>query len=317
MSFCTNCGATVPEGNKFCSECGQLVGSAVGNAGTETPPEAPVESSGYGDPSGNWDPAQYDYRRYEQQYQQPNYQQPNYQQYQQADYQQYQQYQYQQYQPPVPPSGTAVGSIYSKSFALLARKPVRLWGLSLMFTLLSALAAAFGVIPIISLPITFVLEVGMTSVFLDAYRGKDVSTDQLFKGFKNFFRFAGGMAWMYLWVLIWSMIPIAGIVFGVIKSYSYRFVPYILLSDPDISATEALRVSMRLTEGYKGKMFLADLLLGAIIFVVVLIFTLIGGAVPVLLLLTVIVWAVVVAFAPLVFGIIKAAYYDEIEKEKK
>lgn len=332
MAFCKNCGASVPDGNKFCPECGQIIDPAPEQTPAQpVPPVTPGENSGYGGQSGNFG-GQPDYQRYEQQYNQQyqNYQQnqaygqqynqqyQNYgQQYNQQYNQQYQNYQQQPYQPQ-PASPTSVGAVYSRTFALLAKKPILLWGLSLMSSLLTVLASLFGFIPLISLPIIFTLKVGMASVYLDAVRGKEINSDQLFSGFtKNFFRVAGGMGWMYLWIFIWSLIPIVGIVFGVIKTYSYRFVPYILINDPEISATEALRVSMRLTKGYKGKMFLANLLIGLIIFVVLLIFGLIGGAVHFLMIITVIVYLVVIAFAPLVFGTIAATYYDVIEKEKR
>ena len=328
MAFCKNCGANVPDGNKFCPECGQIIDPAPEQAPAQPVPSViPGNNSGYSGQSGNFG-GQPDYQRYEQQYNQQyqNYQQnqPYGQQYNQQ-YQGYaQQYnqQYQNYgqQPPYqqPASPTSIGAIYSRAFGLLAKKPILLWGLSLMCSLLTLLASVFGFIPLISLPIIFVLEVGMASVYLDAVRGKNISSDQIFAGFtKNFFRVAGGMGWMYLWILIWSLIPIVGIVFGIIKAYSYRFVPYILINNPEISATEALRVSMRLTDGYKGKMFLADLLIGLIIFVVLLIFVLISAAAPVLAILTFIAYLIIAAFGPLVYGTIAATYYDEIEKEKR
>ena len=53
----------------------------------------------------------------------------------------------------------------------------------------------------------------------------------------------GGMAWMSLWIFLWSLIPVVGIVFGVIRMYEYRFVPYILMTRDDVKPTDALRVS--------------------------------------------------------------------------
>ena len=31
-----------------------------------------------------------------------------------------------------------------------------------------------------------------------------------------------GMGWMMLWIFLWSLIPIVGIVFGIIRTYEYR-----------------------------------------------------------------------------------------------
>lgn len=294
MAFCKNCGATVPDGNKYCPECGQ-------------PVEAAAQPQQGGAPVYGGQP---DYQRYEQQYNQ-QYNQNYNQQYNQNYNQQYQNYQ------PKPAEPASIGVVYSRSFGMLSKKPILLWGLSLMSTLLTTLASIFGVLPIISLPIKFALEVGMASVYLDAVRGKKVNSDQLFSGFKTFFRVAGGMGWMYLWILIWGLVPIAGIVLAVIKMYSYRFVPYILINDPEISATEALRVSMRMTNGFKGRMFGADVLIGAIVAVALIIFGLLAGLGAFFVFLLLILILVVIAVLPLVQGTISATFYDEIEKIKR
>jgi hypothetical protein len=123
------------------------------------------------------------------------------------------------------------------------------------------------------------------------------------------------MGWMALWILIWGLIPIVGPVFAVIKMYSYRFVPYIVIQNPDISATEALRLSMQKTEGFKGRMFLADLIVGLCCAGVMLVlgglslipyvgiaFAVIGALVGIFLALVV----------PLLSGLIGAAGYEEI-----
>ena len=59
---------------------------------------------------------------------------------------------------------------------------------------------------------------------------------------------------------LWSLIPVVGIVFGVIRAYEYRFTPYILMTRDDVKPTEAIKVSKAETMGYKGKMFGADML---------------------------------------------------------
>jgi len=174
----------------------------------------------------------------------------------------------------------------------------------------------FGVIPLIWLPVLLVLELGMANIFLSGYRGKEISSAQLFEGFSNkFARNAGGMAWKSLWVLIWFLIPFAGIVLAIIKYYSYRFVPYIMLENPEITATEALKKSMRQTQGYKGKMFLADFLIILAIFVLSIIFALIAMIPFIGMFFFAIFTLVLAAFAPLVIGTLGAVYYDKITRE--
>ena len=49
------------------------------------------------------------------------------------------------------------------------------------------------------------------------------------------------------------------IVPGIIKSYEYLFVDYILKDQPDITPDEALALSSKMTDGLKWEMFLLDL----------------------------------------------------------
>ena len=46
---------------------------------------------------------------------------------------------------------------------------------------------------------------------------------------------------------------------GIIKSYSYRMVPYILADNPELGAVEAITLSRQMMDGNKGRAFLLDL----------------------------------------------------------
>ena len=187
--------------------------------------------------------------------------------------------------------------------------------MSLLCQLLVALSAVFGMLPIISIPIALVLNAGMAAVYLAGYRGQEVNSDALFAGFKRFFKVAGGMGWMALWILIWGLIPVVGVVFAVIKMYSYRFVPYIVIQDPNISATEALRLSMKRTEGFKGRMFLADLFVGlccAGVMIVLSLLSMIRYIGPVFTVISALVSILFALVVPLLLGLINAAGYEEI-----
>jgi len=191
----------------------------------------------------------------------------------------------------------------------------------MLFTLLTLLAMLLGVVPLIWLPIVLVLELGMANIFLSGYRGKEISSKQLFEGFnKSFFRNAGGMGWRALWLLMWALIPIAGFFIAIVKYYSYRFVPYIMLENPEMSATEALKKSMDQTNGYKGKMFLADLIIAGAVTVLTVIFTLVMMIpIPIVRIvgtvLFVIYYLVLIALLPLIVGTLEAVYYDKVSTE--
>lgn len=217
--------------------------------------------------------------------------------------------------------GVRALDLITKAVEVLKQKPVRLWALSLLFMLLFSLTALLGWLPIVVLPISFVLSAGMANVFLAGYRGEEVNSDALFVGFKRFIKVASGMGWMALWILIWGMIPIVGPVFAVIKSYSYRFVPYIMIQDPDISATDALRLSMQKTEGYKGRMFMADFLVSLAAWVVMLVLVALASiryVGPVFGVIGAVVGLLIGLVMPLLSGLINAAGYEEffVKNEK-
>lgn len=211
--------------------------------------------------------------------------------------------------------GLRARDLIEKAIVVLRQKPIRLWGVSMMCQLLTTLAVILSILPIVWIPIVFVLNAGMTAVYLAGYRGQEVNSDALFAGFKRFFKVAGGMGWMALWIFIWGLIPIAGVVFAVIKMYSYRFVPYIIIQNPDIAPTEALRLSVKRTEGYKGRLFLADFFVGLAYVGILLVFSLLSsirGIGPVFAVISMLVSTFLALAVPLLMGLISAAGYEEI-----
>ena len=304
--YCPKCGNNVAS-SKFCSLCGTTIEQEA--APTEQPQPAATPPEYQQQPPIAPPPG----------YQQqppiappPGYPQQPPQAAPPPDYQQ-QPYPY-AYAPPAPKG--FLSDVYSKAFGFLFKKPLLLWGLSLLFTLLTLLAVTFGVVPLIWLPIILVLELGMANIFLRGYRGQEISSTQLFEGFsKKFFRNAGGMGWRSLWVLIWALIPVAGIFIAIAKFYSYRFVPYIMLADPDITATEALKKSMAQTKGHRGKMFVADLLIALAVIVSAIIFYFVALIPFVGIVLFVIYYLIIIAFVPLIEGTLGAVFYDKITKE--
>ena len=202
---------------------------------------------------------------------------------------------------------------------VLQTKPWRLWGVSLLAGLLTWL----GVIGFVGVPaVAFCLDLALTGslalLFLEAYRGNAVESRDLFTPFRReqLPHLVGGMAWMSLWVFLWFLIPVAGLVLGPMKLYAYRFTPYILLTRPDVKATEAIQVSARETQGYRGKMFLVDLLIyGALILAALLLTGLaqIPWMGPLFYTLLVVVVLLAVFLIPLFTGLIRAGFYDEVQ----
>ena len=216
-----------------------------------------------------------------------------------------------------------VSSIYKKTFSVLMKRPFRLWGISLLAEFLCLVAyAGFIGVPAAAFCAALLLSASMSMIFLNSYRtGLEPKTAYLFASFKKdrILHVLGGMAWMQLWIFLWSLIPIVGIVFGIIRMYEYRFVPYILMTRDDVKPTDAIKISKQETMGYKGKMFGADILLGAVYLGAFLVFTLLGK-IPYLGVLFRILWVLIaIAYgllAPLFSGIMQAAFYVEIQNRR-
>lgn len=139
----------------------------------------------------------------------------------------------------------------------------RLWqntgsciGVVLLTTLVTAIvsAVAAGVGGLLLVPVLLVAQAGF---FAAVYRGEMLSVSAWFSSlFDGFLRKLGGYLWMGLWVFLWSFlfwVP------GIVKAFSYAMTPYILADCPNVAPRDALRLSMRMTYGYKLDLFVASL----------------------------------------------------------
>ena len=215
--------------------------------------------------------------------------------------------------------------IYNQAFKILMKKPLKLWGLSLLYVALNiVLTALCGVaIPALGLAVTMLISTSMTMVFLFGYRGEDVQVVQLFSCFKDWQtikRVVFGMAWMALWIFLWGLIPIVGPIFALIRTYEYRLTPYILVTEPDVPLTDAIKLSSERTKGYKLQMWLADFVHIAIFVVAFLILSLFAKIpyIGVLFnLVKIVVCIIYIALVSLFAGLVQAAFYEEITTGKK
>ena len=212
--------------------------------------------------------------------------------------------------------------------AELMKKPVQLWGLSLLGVILQSLSNVLcAVPPILGMGVSSTLSAGMENVFLDAYHQKEINSKQIFSGFssgKSFLRIAGGMLWRMLWLFLWALfalIPIVGWVIApimlVIKGISYSFTPYLLLRKKDISPLDALKRSMEMTKGYRGKIFLTYLICYAALLVVGLLLFLIAKLGTFAVVLAGLIGLVIGIFCPLFFGVLRAAMFTEVVRLEK
>ena len=123
--------------------------------------------------------------------------------------------------------------------------------------------ALLAVATLSSLILTFasltilVLSVNLCGVFVKVFYGQSITIFEPFATLKvNFGRKLGGMLWMTLWIYLWMLLGVVTLFIPVIiKSLSYSMTPYILASNPNVSGTDALKLSKRMTKGHKGKIF--------------------------------------------------------------
>lgn len=216
-----------------------------------------------------------------------------------------------------------ISNLYQKTFSVLMKRPLRLWGITLLSSvLLVVVHIGFIGIPAVGFCALLLLEASMSMIYLNSYRtGLEPKTSYLLAAFRKdrIWRVLGGMAWMYLWIFLWFLIPVVGFVFAAIRAYEYRFVPYILMTRDDVRPTEAIKVSKAETMGYKGKLFGADLLLEGVYFVVILLLSLLSRIPYVGIVFTILRIVLTVAFgvlAPLFLGILHAAFYVEIQNRR-
>lgn len=203
---------------------------------------------------------------------------------------------------------------YKRALEVILKKPLMLWGLSLLLGIVSIVAYFVTMsIPFLSIAIGYLFTCGSVKLYMDGLKGKEVNSKQLFAAFnKDCVKTAGAMAWQGLWNVIWGFVP----VYGIVKSYSYKFVPYIIMTHPEVSAFDALKISMKMTNGKKLQMWLADLVFAVAPAIAGLILgmlsgiPLIGGAFS---LISLALTLAVLLFGSIFSGLYQASFFNEAE----
>lgn len=102
-----------------------------------------------------------------------------------------------------------------------------------------------------------ILSFAAINVYLKMSRTPEKISLKLFiEGLNNWARAFLAALWKYLWVFIWSLLFFIP---GIIKAISYSQMYYILCEYKDVSVTKAMRISMIITYGHKGDLFVTYL----------------------------------------------------------
>ncbi|EEK72621.1 DUF975 family protein [Bacillus mycoides] len=85
-------------------------------------------------------------------------------------------------------------------------------------------------------------------------KNEDAKVDDVFVGFRknNLFKSMKLGVLQAIFLFLWSLLLIVP---GIIKYFSYSMAYYILIENPDYTASEALRESKRIMKGHKFKLF--------------------------------------------------------------
>lgn len=140
--------------------------------------------------------------------------------------------------------------VLNYTIRMLGKSPVA------FFTLPAILG--LGVLGLILwITVGYALEVGQARFFLRGFND-DVEITNLFSTFnKNeYLNIVGTIFLRNIFTFLWSLLLIIP---GIIKSYEYRMVPYIISEYPQLGATDAIDRSREITNGHKMDMFILDL----------------------------------------------------------
>jgi len=110
---------------------------------------------------------------------------------------------------------------------------------------------SFGILSIFLLPVM----VGEAKFFLSLKDTDNVDMNLLFDGFKGerYLRNVAQMFLKYLFIFLWTLLLIVP---GIIKTFSYAMVPFILADDAiELGEESSITVSRRMMHGHKGELF--------------------------------------------------------------
>lgn len=130
---------------------------------------------------------------------------------------------------------------------------------SLLIAAITSILVLFVVVLAIALTVFLLnpIVLGCKSFFLKNRRNANTDVEEMFMGFKsNYINIIKTLFMTDLYIFLWSLLFIIP---GIVKSYEYRLVPYILAENPNIEWRDALRISSDLMRGNKSDAFELDL----------------------------------------------------------
>lgn len=123
----------------------------------------------------------------------------------------------------------------------------------------SALEASTSsrIISIIQVIVGGIFNVAAISVYLKITRSPEkFSFGAFFEGLTHWAKAILATLWQFLWVTLWSLLFIIP---GIIKSFAYSQMYYLICEYKELSVTKAMRISIIMTKGHKWDLFVTYL----------------------------------------------------------
>jgi uncharacterized membrane protein len=125
-------------------------------------------------------------------------------------------------------------------------------GATLVLALVSGAASAIPFLGNLSFLLSGSFALGYAYFIISLSNRNNPQVEQVFKGFNDFGRSCLTYILMMIFVILWTLLLIIP---GIMKSYSYVMVFYILAEDPDIQPMEALKKSEEMMQGHRMRLF--------------------------------------------------------------
>ena len=146
----------------------------------------------------------------------------------------------------------ALPSVFAYVLAFYNISENRDFSSSIPLLIFASIASIFFIV--INIAVAGVLDVWTSKLGLEKTRKKILRIEDFFYGFKNKpFKFIKLCFLLSIYTFLWSLLFIIP---GIIKSISYSQSFYIMIENPEYTASECIKESMKIMDGNKGNYFL-------------------------------------------------------------
>ena len=151
----------------------------------------------------------------------------------------------------VPPSGTYPDGVFEELEQIMSNEAfLAIFGIMMTFIIVASVMA------FICLIIGGGIGVGYSRFNIDLVEGRRARLVTVFGGLKQIIPALVARILRSIYVTLWSFLFVIP---GIIASYSYSMMHFVMADNPDMSASEALAESKRLMKGNKWRLFCLNL----------------------------------------------------------